>query len=420
MPVPSKSWFWSNLSLWLYIFVFKVGAVLYLASLPVLGERVLPLWIVGLLIGGASFVQLIGDVPAGFLLDRFGYTRLLRLACICLSLGGFLLWIFGFSLWVFLVLIVISGFGWLFFSPGVDAYVVTSAPPAEVGRAMGARRVMSSLGAVAGTACFTLLLPFSPRTIGLVIACILVLALLIAFRVKKERTRAHAEVAFEAKHYYIRRKQLKDIWKSLSKLRLASGLLAFSRFAAGAFYASMWFVFPLFLKTLTNHGPLDYGLGIFDAGTIICGGLAGKLADTRNKTFTILIGLVIFASFSMILGFHLNIWFLLFGFLASLGDELSAVSLWAWLNDLHRDHAHEGVIAGAVNFFEDLGWVVGPILAGFLYSRIGASWTILCAASFIFLNCVLSCLVLRKKVYSIIRHSFEAPSTKPNFYAHRD
>jgi MFS family permease len=403
-----------------YIFVFKVGAVIYLASLPVLGERVLPLWIVGLLVGAASFVQLMGDVPAGFLLDRFGYVRLLRLACLCLALGGFLLWIFGFSLWIFLVLIVISGIGWLFFSPGVDAYVVTSAPSEQVGRAMGLRRVMSSLGAVAGTACFTLLLPFSPRMIGLVIGSILLLALVIAFRVKKERTTRHSHIKLEAKHYYIRRTFLIDIWNSLNKLRPASGLLAFSRFAAGTFYSSMWFVFPLLLKTLADQGPLEYGLGIFDAGTIICGGIAGKLADTKNKTFTILAGLIIFASFSMILGFHLSIWFLLFGFLAALGDELSAVSLWAWLSDLHRDHAHEGVIAGAVNFFEDLGWVVGPILAGILYDRIGPSWTILCAASFIFLNCVLSCLVLRKKVSSIIRHSFETPAVRPNFYAHRD
>jgi MFS family permease len=320
-----------------YIFVFKVGAVIYLASLPVLGERVLPLWIVGLLVGAASFVQLMGDVPAGFLLDRFGYVRLLRLACLCLALGGFLLWIFGFSLWIFLVLIVISGIGWLFFSPGVDAYVVTSAPSEQVGRAMGLRRVMSSLGAVAGTACFTLLLPFSPRMIGLVIGSILLLALVIAFRVKKERTTRHSHIKLEAKHYYIRRTFLIDIWNSLNKLRPASGLLAFSRFAAGTFYSSMWFVFPLLLKTLADQGPLEYGLGIFDAGTIICGGIAGKLADTKNKTFTILAGLIIFASFSMILGFHLSIWFLLFGFLAALGDELSAVSLWAWLSDLHRE-----------------------------------------------------------------------------------
>jgi len=41
------------------------------------GERVFPLWLVGLVVGGASLMQLILDVPAGLILDKYGYRRFL-------------------------------------------------------------------------------------------------------------------------------------------------------------------------------------------------------------------------------------------------------------------------------------------------------------------------------------------------------
>ncbi len=53
-----------------------------------LGERLLPLWVVGFLMGGASLVQLLLDVPAGRLLDRYGYRKLLTLTMLIFFLGA--------------------------------------------------------------------------------------------------------------------------------------------------------------------------------------------------------------------------------------------------------------------------------------------------------------------------------------------
>src|SRR4051812_16057406 len=67
---------------WLHSFLFKYGAGLHYTLLSVLGSQVLPLWIVGVLMGAEAFFQLVLDVPAGFALDRFGYVNLLRLGTV--------------------------------------------------------------------------------------------------------------------------------------------------------------------------------------------------------------------------------------------------------------------------------------------------------------------------------------------------
>lgn len=419
MNAPPKHWLLAGLPLWLYIIFFKSGASLYYTFLSPLGERVLPIWMVGLLIGASSFLQLILDVPAGFLLDTYGYKPLLRFASFTLALGGILLIVFGLNLWIYLVLIVLSGFGWLFFGPGVDAYLLSTAPKALVGRYMGMRRSASSLGMVIAVACFTLLVSQSDRAIGGMITLGLGISFLIAHFLKEKPASVHKEIKIETHHYYIRRTYLKEALLAVKKLNPASAMLAFSGFSGAAFYGMIWLVLPLYLKGLAHPGPLSFGLSIFDVTTIVCGGIVGRIADTKRKTLMIFLGLLLFATCATLLGFHLNGWFLVLGFLASMGDELSSVSLWAWMNRLNRDHAHDGLIAAVVTFFEDLGWVVGPIMGGFFYAFLGVTWTMVLGSSFLFLNWFVSSLLLHRSGYPIF-HTTQPPSVKPHRYSHKD
>lgn len=415
----SKYWLFASLPLWLYIILFKSGGSLYYTALPVLGEQVLPIWLVGVLIGASSFVQLVLDVPAGICLDRYGYVRLLRLTSACLSLGGIVLFFFGLQSWTFIVLILMSGFGWLFFGPGVDAYALVMSPPGHAGRFMSIRRLTSSLGTTIAALLFTLLLPFPPRALGLVIGTLLVLDVLVTFFLKPEKQSVHAEKKIETHHYFVRRQVLKDIIRSIRRLNPASGMLAFSGFAGATFYGIVWFALPLYLQEQAQAGPLQLGLAIFDVTVIVCGGFIGKLADTKHKRLFIFLGLCLFAVFSTLVGFHLNGWFLVFGFLASMGDELSCVSLWSWMNHLNRDHAHDGLVASVISFFQDLGWVIGPIIAGLVYVRLGPSWTICLGASFIVFSWIISSIVLRCNILSIF-HSPLPASARPHRYPHKD
>jgi DHA1 family multidrug resistance protein-like MFS transporter len=419
MSALSKQWFMMCLPLWLYIVLFKAGGTVYFSALSPLGERVLPLWVVGLLVGGSSLVQLLLDVPAGYLLDRFGYVRLLRLASLVLGFGGIFFLLFGLSIWSFIVLILISGCGWLFFGPGVDAYVLTAAPRSHVGRWMGVQRSMNSLGVVIGASLFSLLLPFPTAGLALGIAVLLFLASLSALFLKKEQTSVHTEQKIETHYYYVRRTFLKETLLAFKKLRPASGMLAFSGFTTALFYSIIWFVLPLYIHSLQQAGPMQFALGIFDATVIVCGGLIGKLADTKNKRLYIFLGLLVFAMFGTLSGIHLNGWFLVFGFIAAVGDELSSVSLWAWMNQLNRDHAHDGLIASVINFSQDLGWVVGPVLAGLVYASLGPSLTILVGCGFVFLSWAVSAILLHRNV-SLFFHSPFPSSKKPHRYAHKN
>lgn len=415
----SKSWLLAGLPLWLYIVFFKIGGGIYFSALPILGERVFPVWLVGLLVGASSLVQLVLDVPAGFLLDRYGYARFLRLGSFALACGGILLLIADVTKVSYILIILLSGLGWLFFAPGVDAYVLATAPSAEAGRFVAFRRIASSVGSVIGTVVFAFLLLQSASILGAMIAIFLLIATGTAFFLKSRHPSVHKEKKIETHHYYIHRTYLTETLRSMKRLNPASGMLAFSSFAAASFYGMMWFIFPLVLAHIGAPGALHFGLSIFEGAVIVCGGLVGRIADTAHDAFVVFIGLLLFATFGTLLGFSFNGWFLVFGFIASVGDELSCVSLWAWLNRLNHEHVHDGLVAAVVNFFEDLGWVVGPILAGVLYEWVGASWTMVIGSSFILLNLLVSSVILKRGGYAFF-HTHRPSSIKPHRYAHKD
>ena len=100
----------------------------------------------------------------------------------------------------------------------------------------------------------------------------------------------------------------------------------------------------------------------------------------------VLVGLFVFAIAGMLLGLSFGPLFLFLGFLATTGDELSSLSLWAWLYSLNTNHKNYGLISGTVSLFEDIGWAVGPILAGILYTVVGPAWSITIGGAILFLN----------------------------------
>jgi MFS family permease len=127
----------------------------------------------------------------------------------------------------------------------------------------------------------------------------------------------------------------------------------------------------------------------------VLGALFGKLADRMKKSTLVVIGLFIFSMAGALLGFNFNLLFLLLGFIATAGDELSNVSLWAWLDTLDKDHAQDGLVNGAINFFGDLGWTIGPVTAGLLFGVIGPFGVILTGASFLFLAWLAALVLLQ-------------------------
>ena len=139
------------LPFWLFLVFFKLGGSLHYSIVSPWGEHFMPLWVVGLIMGGGSVVQLIFDVPVGLLLDRFGYRRLLKLTTIIFILGG-VSFISGLTLTSYIISIVFATFGWLFLGPGVNAYILSHAPKEHAGGFISLRDVSSSIGVFVSSA----------------------------------------------------------------------------------------------------------------------------------------------------------------------------------------------------------------------------------------------------------------------------
>lgn len=395
------------LPFWLFTFLFKISANLQYTLLSTLGERVFPIWIVGLLIGGGAFVQVMLDVPAGFILDRYGYVRLLKIAT-WLFITAAVALVLGLTPWTYVATVMLATGGWLFFGPGVDAYVLSRAKKEFAGRFIALKDIMESAGVVVGMATLPFMIVWAPHWIGIALGVPLLLAFATLLLVPRDRHAVLVEKKIVAQGYYIRRNFVHHLVSAFKKLNPASGLLCLSGFSASTFYGIIWFVVPIMIARAAQSGVLGFGLAVFDGAILLVGFGAGSLTDRWDKRWLVFWGLLLFSVCAALLGFHLGIWFLVIGFLATSGDELSSVSLWAWMDHLDKNHADDALIAGTVSFSQDIGWTLGPIIAGLLFEIIGPSWTIAAGAIFIFCTWLVACVFLRRTAMPVGLYRTEA------------
>lgn len=401
MPPRIKHLFITFVPFWAFLILYKLGGVLHYSLLSPLGERLLPLWVVGTLMGGGSILQLILDVPAGHLLDRFGYLKFLKITTFVFLFAGLALFL-NFNTVTYIISLALATFGWLFFGPGVNAYILSHAPKDDAGKFISFRDTFGSLGVVFSSAILGFVLSLETKTMGALIFGLMLVALGALCLSPKDRVSVHAEKKLPTQHYYIRRHYLHQVLGVLRRLNPASSMLLLLDFSSSIFYGVIWFVLPLVIAHQANSGLLSLGLGVFDFAIVVLGFILGNIADKGNKRTLVFFGLLLFSISGIILGFNFNWLFLVFGFLATTGDEMASISLWSWLHSLDREHAHDGLVAGILNLVQDLGWAIGPMLAGVLYLWIGPSWTIVSSALLIFIVWIIYQFFIKKHEYSIV------------------
>lgn len=406
---------WVVWPFWLYIFLYKIGASLHYSAGSPLGEQVLPIWTVGLVIGLAAGIQVVFDVPAGFLLDRFGYRRLLKIGTFIFLVAVSCLF-FGLTPATYLLAMGLGALGWLFFWPGVSAYTLATATRATAGKFVSLRDVSSSLGTVIAVLIFPLVIRFPIQYIAGVMFFFLAISMLALMITPRERMSVHEEKKIATQHYHVRRHYVGRILKAMKHLDPASGLLVLQGFSSSVFYATIWFVVPLMIVR-AGSASLGWGLAAFDLAVVTLGFAFGALADRLNKRLLVLGGLLVFSVSGALLGFNFNWWFVILGFLATAGDELSSVSLWAWLDNLNSKHTEDGLISGAITASADLGWAVGPILAGILFGLVGPTWTIVAGSFLLFLTWIIS--VAHTTNHPGLKHALPARHAKPHRHRHK-
>ncbi|MSU55824.1 MAG: MFS transporter [Candidatus Taylorbacteria bacterium] len=404
------------LPFWFFLLLFKFGGGLHYSLISPLGEKFFPLWLVGILMGGCSVVQLLLDVPAGHLLDRFGYLRFLKITTAIFLIAALSLTL-GLTKITYLLSLLFSIFGWLFFGPGLNAYVLSHAPRESAGRFMSVRDVFGSIGVVLSSAALPIVLTQTPQMMGAVIFFLLLISLFFLFFSPKDHTSVHAEQKLPTQHHYIRRQFILTTLRAMKRLNPASGMLLLVSLSSSIFYGCIWFVVPLIIAHQASAGLLGLGLGIFDFSIVVLGFLLGNLADRSDKRALIFFGLLLFSISGMLLGFNFGWLFLLFGFLATSGDEMASISLWSWLHSLDHEHASDGVVASVITLFQDLGWAIGPMLAGVAYTLVGPSLTIVIGSIPVLLTWVVYQFVVRKHGRRHI--SFSLLPAKPHRARHK-
>ncbi len=376
---------------WLFLILFKLAAGLHYTLLSPLGSQVFPVWVVGLLIGGSAFIQLCLDVPSGYLTDKFGYKKMLAVTTV-FFIAAAACFLFGLTKTTYLISLLISILGWQFFSPGINAYVLGQASDKTVGKLISAKEVFASIGIVLASIVVTFAVSWTPKAIAGALILVFMATLFAILAAPRD-----AQQTIDAPKTHGKKVHL-SFWKesivAMRKLKPASYLIMITSFTASTFYAIIWFVIPLLIADQVKNGVLGLGLGIFDFSVVILGFFIGHIVDSFNKKLLILVGMIVFAVAGILLGSNFGFMFLLLGFIATAGDELAELSLWAWLYSIDTDKNHYGLITGMTEVWSDLGWTVGPIIAGILYSTVGAGWSIAVGGIIILTNIVVYIIML--------------------------
>jgi MFS family permease len=405
------------LAFWLFMLLFKFGGGLHYAMNSPLGERLLPLWTVGLLMSIAAATQMILDVPAGKILDRFGYKNMLVFGTVIFLISILILY-FTTTALLFIISIMLSSFGWLFFGPGRNAYVLSNAPKKEAGKFMDMRDIFGSIGIVLSAIAlpFVVNLPF--KLVSAIIFVILSLSLVSIISSPKDKRRTVYEDNLHERTHHQRRHLFLNFPSAIRRLNPASSFLILLNFAGALFYGTVWFVIPLIIASNTaNSTLLGIGLGMFDFAVIIIGVFLYNLVDNANKKGMIFFGLTIFSLSSMLLGFNYGILFLVFAFLSTAGDEIATLPLWAWLHKLDSQHNQDGLVSGIINFAEDAGWAIGPLLAGILFATVGSKITLLISAVPLLILLLIYYFVVKKHAINI---SLLGAPKKPHKRRHKE
>ena len=398
---------------WLFLTLFKIGGGLHYTMMAPLGAKVFPVWLVGILVGGAAFAQLCLDIPAGYLADRFGYKNMMAVTTLFFLISGTIL-LLGLNQITFVVSLTISILGWQFFTPSANAYVIDQSNEHNVGKFLSAKDIFTSLGIVIASALVIFAVTWSAQLIGIVLIVVFGVGLITLGISPKDSKEHKPSTQNHRKKLPLR--FFKEAWNVAHELKPASYLLMITNLTASTFYAIIWFVVPLLIATEIHNGVLGLGLGIFDFSVVILGFVLGKIVDSFNKKLLVLIGIIIFAVAGILLGMNFGFLFLLLGFIATAGDELTGLSLWAWMYSIDTHHEHYGLITGMISLFDDFGWTIGPIIAGILYTIIGPSWTIGIGGIMILINLITYVFLVHYPLPSLLK---KPPAHHPIKHRHR-
>lgn len=313
-------------------------------------------------ISAFALLRVLGALPAGRLVDRFGEHRVMAAGIAIVAVSSILAGISG-SFAQLIVLRGIGGLGSAMFSVSAQTLLLVSVPPGQRGRASGLFSGGFLVGGISGPAIGGLLAAWSLRAPFFVYGGMLIVPAIIAAAVLRDGPQRAARGGPRTARPFagIARALRSRAYRAAASANLADGFAAVGVRSA---------IVPLFVRDSLHRSAVWTGIGflvvaVLNAATLLP---AGWAADRLGRRPVIVAGCSVSAGGMAMLALLPGLWGYLIALATlGLGSGLLDVAPAAMIGDILGGLGGQGgTVVASYQMAGDAGTVAGPVTAGYL------------------------------------------------------
>ncbi len=327
-----------------------------------------------------AFMRLLFAPVSGRMVQRLGerWVYLSGVLIVALSTGACAL---AQSYWQLIVLRSLGGIGSTMFSVSSLGLVIRLSPPGERGRVSGLWSSSFLVGSLGGPLIGGALVGFGLRVPFVIYAVALLAATGVVYWSLRNSQLAAREEAGSVEVMTFRQALARPSYLAVLWSNFANG--------AAVFGVRMALV-PLLVVSVLGLSPglAGVALTVFAAGNAAVLFTSGRLSDRLGRKPFLVIGTLVCAIGTILLGVSGNFaWLLVSSFIAGMGSGMYTPAQQASVADIIGPRARGGPVLAGYQMAADLGTVLGPIVVGALAQRVsfgfalGVTGALLVAAS---------------------------------------
>jgi DHA1 family multidrug resistance protein-like MFS transporter len=309
-------------------------------------------------ISAFALMRVLGALPAGRLVDRFGEHRVMAAGIAVVAVSSLLAG-FSQSFGQLIVLRGVGGLGSAMFGVSSQTLLLASVPAEQRGRASGLYSGGFLLGGISGPAVGGLVAAWSLRAPFLIYGGLLVIpAAIAAFGFRDAPGQRAAETRPARQFAAIAAALRSSAFRAAASANLADGFAAVGVRSA---------IVPLFVRDVLHRSAVWTGAGFLVFAALNAAMLvpAGRVADAAGRRPVIIAGCAVSACGMAMLALLPGVGGYLAGLaVAGLGSGLLDVAPAAMIGDIMPTRA--GSMVASYQMIGDAGVVTGPVVAGFL------------------------------------------------------
>ena len=351
--------------------------------------------------GSSSFAGAVFDMLASKYL-KSPHFRKLYASVFLLSISFLLLLYFASTIWIFMIAMALWGIYWDIYHFANFDFVSRAVPKKENTSAFGILGIFHSLGILIAPVIAGLVIETTVGAKPFLISGIMLFLSLVVFvglylqSIKNREIKNLPIPKMRSWNFEYR------IWRIIGKQLMTVLLLTFLIYITDSFF---WTIGPLIAENgefgkFGGFLMMAYSFPMLIIGWFV-GKISGRFGKKRTALYAFLIGSCVLSFFT----FAQNpIHMILIVGLSSSFIGLSYPSLnGAYADYISETQSYEKEIQGSIDIFYNLGWMLGPMLAGLLAQVFGNSQSFSILGVFSVLTCVILIFKMPKKINLVVK-----------------